>query len=191
MAKPAGPAWNEAIIQDEGRISVLASSHFKLVHRRDVGDEEVGSARLALYQDPADGRYWEEWLPHPEGHGDGPRELRVVSPGQARLWHGRKLDGRFPWLPDDSGLQSVVPTFDGGFVLRGGVQGQVVQRFSEEGREVWSAVAANPTSGWFYRLDLDGVDLVVASNNGYRLRLSAHDGSVFWAGFPAHAGLGF
>jgi hypothetical protein len=61
------------------RIKWLVSHHLKkLAISKDYGAWET------LYQDPEDGRYWEQTYPHGEMHGGGPPKLTMLSLQQAK-----------------------------------------------------------------------------------------------------------
>jgi hypothetical protein len=41
-----------------------------------------------LFQDPSDGRYWEQTYPQSEMHGGGPPKLLMLKPEQAKTKYG-------------------------------------------------------------------------------------------------------
>jgi hypothetical protein len=61
------------------RIEWLTSEYLKR-----VAVSKSYGAWETLYQDPADGRFWERIYPHGEMHGGGPPTLTVISSGNAK-----------------------------------------------------------------------------------------------------------
>ena len=61
------------------RINWLASHHL-----REIGVSKQWGAWETLFQDPDDGRYWEQTYPHGEMHGGGPPTLRLLTMEQAK-----------------------------------------------------------------------------------------------------------
>jgi Immunity protein 27 len=45
-----------------------------------------------LFQDPDDGRYWEQTFPQSEMHGGGPPSLKCLSREEAKAKYGEKID---------------------------------------------------------------------------------------------------
>lgn len=61
------------------RIAWLISHHLR---KCAVGNWEI------LFQDPDDGRYWEETFPHSHWHGGGPPALKCISSEEAKVKYG-------------------------------------------------------------------------------------------------------
>ena len=55
---------------------------------RKVADSPQWGAWETLYQDPADGRYWERTYPQSELHGGGPPQLRCLALNEAKQKYG-------------------------------------------------------------------------------------------------------
>jgi len=53
-------------------------------HLRKITISKQWGAWETLFQDPDDGRYWEQTYPQSEMHGGGPPRLIMLSPEQAR-----------------------------------------------------------------------------------------------------------
>jgi len=69
------------------RIERLTSHHLrKIAIGRQSGGWET------LFQDPEDGRYWEQTYPQSETHGGGPPRLIMLTPEQARMKIERQLE---------------------------------------------------------------------------------------------------
>jgi len=58
---------------------------------RKLGISKQWGAWETLFQDPIDGRYWEQTYPQSGMHGGGPPALRVVSREQAEEKYGREV----------------------------------------------------------------------------------------------------
>ena|SRR5688572_8086782 len=69
------------------RIRWLTSQHL-----RKVAMSNQWGAWETLFQDPDDGRYWEETYPQSEMHGGGPPTLRSLSEEQAKAKYGSDLE---------------------------------------------------------------------------------------------------
>ena len=65
------------------RIKWLTSHYLKK-----VATSKQWGAWETLFQDPADGRYWEQTYPQGEMHGGGPPALKCLSQEQAKAKYG-------------------------------------------------------------------------------------------------------
>jgi hypothetical protein len=65
------------------RIHWLSSQHL-----RKIAVSKQFGAWETLFQDPDDGRYWEQTYPHSEMHGGGPSALNVLARDDARAKYG-------------------------------------------------------------------------------------------------------
>jgi Immunity protein 27 len=65
------------------RISWLTSHHL-----RKIGVSKQWGAWETLFQDPDDGRYWEQTYPQSEMQGGGPATLQVLTREEARAKYG-------------------------------------------------------------------------------------------------------
>jgi hypothetical protein len=61
------------------RIQWLTSHHLKK-----IAISKQWGAWETLFQDPDDGRYWEQTYPHSEMHGGGPPKLKYLTQKQAK-----------------------------------------------------------------------------------------------------------
>ena len=57
-------------------------------HMRKVALSKLWGAWETLFQDPGDGRYWEQTYPQSHMHGGGPPALKCLSQEQARAKYG-------------------------------------------------------------------------------------------------------
>jgi hypothetical protein len=65
------------------RISWLTSYHL-----RKISVDKRWGAWETLFQDPDDGRYWEQTYPQSELHGGGPPSLQLLTRQEARAKYG-------------------------------------------------------------------------------------------------------
>jgi Immunity protein 27 len=68
------------------RIRWLTSHHF-----RKIGTSKDWGAWETLFQDPDDGRYWEQTYPQSEMQGGGPPALKCLSREEAKAKYGEKF----------------------------------------------------------------------------------------------------
>jgi hypothetical protein len=68
------------------RIQWLTSKHL-----RKVAISKQWGAWETLFQDPDDGRYWEQTYPQSEMHGGGPSALKCLSKEQAKAKYGEEV----------------------------------------------------------------------------------------------------
>ena len=68
------------------RIQWLTSHHL-----RKVAFSKQWGAWETLFQDPDDGRYWEQTYPQSEMHGGGPPTLKCLSEEQAKAKYGNDV----------------------------------------------------------------------------------------------------
>jgi Immunity protein 27 len=68
------------------RIKGLISQHF-----RKIAISKQWGAWETLFQDPEDGRYWEQTYPHGGWQGGGPPALKFLSREQAKAKYGDEV----------------------------------------------------------------------------------------------------
>lgn len=68
------------------RIKWLTSKHLKK-----VAISKQWGAWETLFQDPDDGRYWEQTYPQSEMHGGGPPALKCLTKEQAKAKYGEEV----------------------------------------------------------------------------------------------------
>ena len=80
----SGDQWHPDPICD--RIKWLTSNHL-----RKVKISSRSGAWETLFQDPDDGRYWEQTYPQGEMHGGGPPALHCLTTANAKAKYGNDL----------------------------------------------------------------------------------------------------